>query len=243
MPVDFDLIYNTDLTFIDQCWKLCGDAHCCSFSRYKSRFKLIGTPPVQQLPLLPGEYDWLGKSGRLASFKPHDHRTVVHEFGGRRLRVESMVGRVEGCLCAHGSRTTICRLYPILPRMDEHGQLRGADLEFGSFEVLEALEGLDRACQVDRLPLTQLNHLLALTAAIAADPLALYYVMAYSLTKDHVRQRLPTLAEARPGADYFSVYEMSLIRKQLIDWTALDAALADLAARFERRYGSAFSLS
>ena len=58
-------IYSTDLTFVPNCWKLCGDAHCCSFSRYKAKFRMIAKTPFQELPLLPGEYEFLAAKGWL----------------------------------------------------------------------------------------------------------------------------------------------------------------------------------
>ena len=46
----FEKIYASDLTFQPGCWELCGDAHCCHFSRYKANFSLIEMPRADALP-------------------------------------------------------------------------------------------------------------------------------------------------------------------------------------------------
>lgn len=242
MPVNFERIYSTDLVFQPDCWKLCGDAHCCSFQRYKSRFRLIGNPPGGQLPLLPGEYAWLQSNGLVKEFREHEHRVVIHEFHGRLLRIETMVGKEAFCQCTQGSRTAICRLYPLLPQFDDEGRLTGASLSFGSFELLEELQQLERACKITQVPITELNKFLAIAEEIGRDPVTLFYTRAYALTLEHIRHRLPALHATRQDSDFFATYEMSLIRGKLIDQEALDAELTELAERFERRYGAAFRL-
>src|SRR3954468_4396817 len=72
----FERIYVTDLTFVPDCWKLCGDAHCCSFSRYKAKFRMIARTPFQELPLLPGEYEFHLAKGWLKQFEPFEHRVI-----------------------------------------------------------------------------------------------------------------------------------------------------------------------
>lgn len=242
MTINFERIYATDLVFQPDCWKLCGDAHCCSFQRYKKKFRLIGSPPGGQLPLLPGEYDWLRNQGLLGDFREHEHRVTTHTFGSRRLQIEAMVAKDAYCQCKQATRTTICRLYPLLPLFDEAGRVIGVDPVFGSFEMLEELQQLDRACKITEIPISELNKFLTIAEEIGNDPITLYYARAYAMTMQHVKDRLPELHAARKDSDYFSTYEMSLIRRQLIDQTSLDAELTVLAERFERRYGAAFSL-
>ena len=243
MAVNFERIYTTDLVFQPDCWKLCGDAHCCSFQRYKKKFRLIGSPPGGQLPLLPGEYDWLRTQGFLGDFREHEHRVVTHTFGGRSLQIETMVAKEAHCQCSQATRTTICRLYPLLPIFDEAGRVIGANPVFGSFELLEELQQLERACKVTQIPIGELNKFLVISEEIGRDPVALYYAHAYSLTMQHAKQRLPALHADRKDSDYFSTYEMSMIRSRLIDWVELDTELAALAERFEHRYGATFKLN
>jgi hypothetical protein len=242
MAVNFARIYATDLMFVPGCWKLCGDGHCCSFRRYKVRFKLIGSPPVLQLPILPGEYAWLRESGLLEKVRGHEHRVKTHEFNGRRLHMETMVAKEPTCFCAHETRTTVCRLYPLLPLFDDDGHLTGASSVFGSFELLEQLEGLERACKITHMSLGEADKFAIIAGEIARDPVALYYARAYAMTLDQVRRRLPELHAARGDSSYFATFEMSLIRGRLLDQEVLDRELTAMAERFERRYGSAFSL-
>jgi hypothetical protein len=242
MAVNFERIYSTNLVFQPDCWKLCGDAHCCSFQRYKKNFKLIGSPPGGQLPLLPGEYEWLRQQNLLGEFQEHEHRVTTHQFGKYTLHIEALVAKSAFCPCTQASRTTICRLYPLLPIFDESGRVIAADPVFGSFEVIEELQQLERACKITQMPINEMNKFLAIADEIGRDPVALFYAKAYAMTLNHVKSRLPGLHAARKGENYFSTYEMSLIRSKLIDQVALNGELSALAGRFEERYGSAFSL-
>ena len=58
----FETIYSTDLVYAPDCWKLCGDAHCCNFMRYKSKMSILGKNLFQELPLLPGEFEFLRRA-------------------------------------------------------------------------------------------------------------------------------------------------------------------------------------
>jgi hypothetical protein len=107
----FHQIYSTDLEYVPACWKLCGDAHCCSFARYKAKFKLIARKPFQELPLLPGEYEFLASRGWLKQFGDYDHQVSSYSFGSRSMRIESNVSRRPSCACDHATRPTIYRLY------------------------------------------------------------------------------------------------------------------------------------
>ena len=243
MAINFERIYATDLMFVPDCWKLCGDGHCCSFQRYKVRFKLIGAPPVGHLPLLPGEHTWLRESGLLDKMRGPEHRVETYEFNGRRLQLETLIAKEPMCFCTHETRTTVCRLYPLLPLFDDEGHLTGASATFGSFEVLEELEKLERACKITHMPLGEADKFAIIAGEIARDPVALYYARAYAMTLDHVRQRLPELRAARKDSSYFTTYEMSLVRGKLIDQAFLSRELTAMAERFEQRYGAAFSLA
>lgn len=55
----FEALYRTDLVDQPASWKLCEDAHCCSFGRHKARFRLISKGGGQDLPLFPGEFEFL----------------------------------------------------------------------------------------------------------------------------------------------------------------------------------------
>ncbi len=95
----FDKIYSTDLVYQPDCWQLCGDAHCCNFSRYKAKFKLIAKNHFQELPLLPGEYDYLETRGCLTQFSDFEHKVIEYTLDHRSIQVESIVSRRPNCAC------------------------------------------------------------------------------------------------------------------------------------------------
>ncbi|MEZ5458847.1 MAG: hypothetical protein R3E65_05925 [Steroidobacteraceae bacterium] len=67
-----DELYSSNLLYVPDCWKLCGDAHCCGFSRYKKRFKILTSQPFQSLPMLLGEYDHSCGAAGADQFGEHD---------------------------------------------------------------------------------------------------------------------------------------------------------------------------
>jgi len=237
----FDEIYATDLRYWQDCWKLCGDAHCCSFSRYKARFQLIARTSFQELPLLPGEYEYLASKGWLSQFGDFDHKVFEFPLNPGRMRVESIISRRPHCACDHDTRPTICRLYPLLPVYDIDGALIGTD-SLGVYEDLEALQGLEPACRLTSLPFSELQKFLKIASAIGRSALALFYIMAYRLTKEHVRARLMDAHRRGSGVDIFALFERKLLRGQLIDEDALASELRSLADSFQLRYGERFRL-
>lgn len=236
----FDNMYDTDLVYMKDCWKLCGDAHCCSFSRYKSRFKLIAQEHYQELPLLPDEYDYLKHKGWLGQFGDFDHKTVEYAFNGSTMRVESIVSRKPGCACEHDTRPVICRLYPLFPIFDIHGHILGID-SVGIYEVLEKLDGLQPACALTQLPFGELQKFLSISAEIASNPKHVFYCMAYRITIKHVRTNLMNIVNAR-SKSVFSLFENAFIRKKLIDDTELKQQLSTLVNEFQTRHVMTFTI-
>lgn len=239
--VDFETIYATDLVFVEGCWQLCGDAHCCSFSRHKAKFKFIGKTPGQELPLLPGEYEYMAAKGYLAQFQEQEHRVLRYQFGENRLlRLETIVSRRQGCACDSGTRPTICRLYPVFPKFDVDGRLKGLD-RVGIYDALEELDGLQRICQVETMPLGEVEKLLTITGAIGAEPRAVFYMMAYHLTHSYIRDRLKELG-SDGTTSMFTVFESALLRNQLIEPDVLKGRLNALADQFEAYWPGKFYL-
>lgn len=237
----FERIYSIDLVFENDCWKLCGDAHCCSFSRHKSRFRLLGAggKPAQELPLLPGEFEFLSASGWTGQFQKFDRKTVIYDFGPGHVVFDTVTSARPGCACDHHSRTTVCRLYPLLPVFEVSGRLISTE-PLGMYEELEALDGLEPACQLNGLPFRQLNLYLELVNLIGSEPVFLFHLMAYRLAKRHIAARLGE-ARLQTGASAFSLFERHLLRRQLLDHESLQADLAELWGRFNRQYGSRFT--
>ena len=238
----FTAIYSTDLVFEPDCWKLCGDAHCCSFTRHKAKFRLMARDPAQELPLLPGEWEFLCDNGWDKQFGEHEFRAGVHEVAGRRLRIESVISRRPMCVCDHGTRTTVCRLYPLVPQFEVSGRLAGTE-PLSISEELERLDGLPPACQVNRLEFSQLNLLLHLTKTLASHPVLLFYLMAYRVTKRHAAQSVAAKKAAAPELSAFRLFETAYLRRQLLDQTRLDQELAELLDAFAVFYGSRFEES
>ena len=238
----FERIYATDLVYVSDCWKLCGDAHCCSFARYKSNFKMIARTPFQELPLLPGEYDFLASKGWLEQFGDHDHKVVDFEVGKHTIHAESIVSRRMNCACNHDTRPTICRLYPLLPVFETSGRLISTEV-MGIYEEMEASAKLDPVCQISSLPLAETNKFLAIADAISSTPEHLFYIEAYRMTKRHVADRLAKKYETTEGRSIFTVFETGMLRRNLIDTDQLRAELGKLIVRFEQHYGAAFKLN
>lgn len=239
--IPFDKIYDTDLVFVEGCWKLCGDAHCCSFSRHKAKFKFLYKTPGQELPLLPGEYEFLSQNGYLQQFQDHEHRVINYAFGeGRTLKIETIISRRPGCACDHGTRPTICRLYPSFPIFDVDGRLTGLD-RVGIYDAMENIDGAERICKVDSIPLSEMQKFLTIACSISAEPRALFYMMAYHLTHTYLRDRLVAL-KGDQALSVFSVFENALLRGKLIEADILKARLNDLADRFEARWPGQFHL-
>lgn len=198
---------------------------------------MIARAPFQELPLLPGEYEYLASHDWLDQFGDHDHKVIEFPIDGHVLTIESVVSRKPNCACNHDTRPTICRLYPLLPRFDVVGRLVGAE-PMGIFEEMEQIAGLPPACQVNTLPFAELNKFLGIVEAIGERADLLFYLEAYRRTKRHVSQRLETACAS--GRDVFSVFEAYYIRRKLVDGDMLRAELSQLASKFEDHYGNGF---
>lgn len=242
----FDALYETDLVYRAGCWQLCGDAHCCSFRRHKARFRLMAQDGGQELPLLPGEFEYLAARGWTRQFEPYERLRVVHDFGPARLVADRIVSRRPGCACDHATRTTVCRLYPLLPVLGEDGSLVGTE-PLGLFEELEALDGLEPACRIEALPFDQFDLFLRMARLIGDEPVLAFHLEAYRLAKRHVASRLAdSLRATSPGQpaatrSAFQAFEGAYLRRRLIDRKALDTALAELWRRLRDRHGEAFT--
>lgn len=237
---EFERIYATDLVYIKDCWKLCGNAHCCGFFPYKEKFNLIGQTKFHELPLLPGEYEFLQSKGWWSQFGDADHKVITYPLDHRTLRVETMVSRKPMCACEHETRLTVCRLYPLLPEFDLDGKLIGTRT-FGIFEEFEKIEKLDPACKITSLPFTQMQAFLDLCGYVSKSPLHHFYFSAYALAVDHVRDRIIAQKDLKPdGTSAFTLFEGMLLFKKLVDDDILKPRLIALADMFEERYGPIF---
>lgn len=201
---------------------------------------MIAQTPFQELPLLPGEYEFLSTMNWLEQFGDHDHKVVEFQIDGYTLKVESIVSRKPNCACEHDTRPTICRLYPLLPVFEVDGRLVGTE-SIGIYEEMERIAEMESACKLTSLPFDQANKFLAITSEIARDPKRLFYLEAYRLTKHHVAARLADrYRDGEKQRDIFSLFESAFIRRKLIDTTQLSIELNGLAARYEQYFGERF---
>lgn len=237
----YDKIYETDLVYIRNCWTLCGDAHCCSFSRYKAKFNFIARSHFQELPLLPYEYEYLAHKGWLTQFGDFDHKVIDYPLDNWTMKIESIISRRPNCACNHETRPTVCKLYPLLPVFDLEGRVIGID-SFGVYEELEEMDNLEPACKLTSLPFEELKKFLLVTGEIGRNPTVLFYISAYRIAKQHIRVQLSKARAAKSTKSSFSLFETALIRNQLINHSELKAQFNTLANRFREQYGSQFEL-
>ena len=238
----FETIYALDLVYSPGCWRLCGDAHCCNFTRYKSQMRLLGKSHRQELPLLPGEYEYLQETGGLAGYGQHEHQVVEYPIARGVLKIELMVGHAEGCICHHATRTTVCRLYPLLPVFSPDGQLVGVDTKFGMFEEIEAIAGIEPACKLTYVPFSELDKFLAITSAIGRYPAAMFYLSAYRIAKQHAAAAI-VLNRAAAGVKSpspLALFESLFLLRRLLDPSTLRPQLDSLADRYIERFGPSF---
>jgi hypothetical protein len=242
----FDTIYGIDLVFEPGCWKLCSDAHCCHFSRYKS----AGAPAFHEIPLLPGEWQYLNTTGHIHQYEDSRQLRLEVSLDTGTLTYESL--RIPGrqCPCRHELRPTICRLYPLLPMYSVSAGLIGVDTKMTLFDVIEEVLELPRACRIAAVPLSELQKFMALARALGSEPVLMFHLMAYKRVKDQLRDTLMKMVAAAgrpsgsPGevADRITTLQRDLVVKT-VNWGAVKADLNQLGNDFRQRHGPSFTLS
>jgi hypothetical protein len=239
----FETIYATDLVYAPNCWKLCGDAHCCNFTRYKSQMSILGKNHFQELPLLPGEYEFLSTRGWIGRYADVERRVTEFPLARGTMRLEFLVGRSQSCACDHAARTTTCRLYPLLPVFDLLGRVTGIDAHFGIFEEIESIEQTPRACKIEQIPVPELGKFLAICNAIAQNPTHVFYVMAYQFAKAHAAEQLRLAKKtARADVTALRIFEGLFALQRLLDPARIRARLDELADQFVQQYGERFTV-
>jgi hypothetical protein len=194
----FDAIYATDLVYEQECWKLCGDAHCCHYDRYK-RFGPAAERGLAKIPMLPGEWAYMEERGFLAQYRePRLERTVLEGRSGTTYHFELLVAEANAaCPCTHDQRPTFCRLYPMMPVFEPSGRLKEIDPLFGVFEEMERLMGAPAACQVKVVPEAQRPLLDRICAALGSSPRLVFALSSYRTMKRLFRERMEGVMKAR----------------------------------------------
>jgi hypothetical protein len=244
----YDFIYNTDLVYKPQCWKLC-NAHCCNFSRYKSG----PAKNTQEIPLLPGEWQYMSAKGYLGQYQDPEHVVFRISLNAGVLCYEAIKIPTVGCPCDHRRRPTVCRLYPLAPRYDLDRGFVGVDHTFSLMEIAEDFLGIRRTCQVNEVPFQELDKFIAISKAIETEPVIMFQFMVFDLLKSLLRAGLNNnrnrvldedidLSDQVEICNSFKLIELAFLSGVVIDWGRAKMALENLAARFKRMYGSAFRL-
>lgn len=242
----FDAIYATDLIYAPDCWKLCGDAHCCNFARYKSQMGVTSGHTFQELPLLPGEMEFIRARNFDRDFGEFEHRVIDFPLTRGVMKLEFLVSRGKTCACRHDTRTTVCRLYPLLPVFDDGGKMTGVDTLFGMFEHIERLDVLPRACQITSVPFGETEKLLAICNAIGTNPTQVFYLKAFELAKAHATAKIEAARRSVPPGrqvSSFRIFQGLYALKQLLDPAVMRRELDVLANRFAALHGDRFSIS
>jgi len=236
----FDVVHQTDLTYVEGCWKLCGDAHCCHYDRYRRE----STPQdrgMTRIPMLAGEYRYMEERGLLSQYSSPRLETHALPLRSGLYRFELLTVPASGrCPCDHNRRPTVCRLYPLLPVYAVGRGLVGIDTNFGVFEEVEELAKIERACKVTQAPFTQFDHFLRIATAVADSPDCMFGMMAYSLIKRHFRDRLLGIMRDQ-GLPAYPALGMMMSSGAMYDRDLLIADLDDMAAEFQRVYGPDFA--
>ena len=178
-------------------------------------------------------------------FGEFEHRVIDFELTRGVMKLEFLVSRGKTCACQHATRTTVCRLYPLMPVFTDDCRLTAFDTLFGMFEHIERLDVLPRACQVENIPFGEMNKLLTICIAIAANPTQVFYFMAFELAKAHAAEKI-VLARRRVPAgrqvSSFRIFQGLYALKQLLDADVVRRQLDALADRFAELHGERFSI-
>jgi hypothetical protein len=242
----FDAIYAIDLVFKQGCWALCSDAHCCHFSRYKS----AGDSAFHEIPLLPGEWEYLNRTGHIRQYEDYRQLRLEVPLATGILAYESLRIPATQCPCTHDIRPAICRLYPLLPVYSATAGLIGVDTKVTLFDVIEEILDLPRACRIGEIPLSELQKFMELTRALGSEPVLVFHLMAYKLVKDVLRKCLAQMVAAagRPtGSPAQIAARITALQRDLVvkvvSWGAVKAELNELGNQFRSIHGASFTLS
>lgn len=176
----FEQLYKIELTYVPECWKLCGDGHCCHLTRYRNNPK-----QMQPLPLMPGELQFMQKTGYINQYSNPKVRSQRFEFEFGPLYFDQLEVDLKngGCPCTHDIRPTICRMYPFLPTFDPKAGVTGFDPNFTVYEEAEEHLHAPRVCQVTEIPTDKKPQLDQFLKILTSEPLFMFYLSVYRRIK------------------------------------------------------------
>jgi Fe-S-cluster containining protein len=220
----YDKIYAIDLIYSKDCWKLCGDGHCCHFSRYRGKTDTDGSI-TQTIPLLSGEYAYMQKRGYLGQYNLLEHKTETITIGECSWSMEFLAVRVKaGCPCKHDIRPTACRLYPLWPLFTPEEGLIGIVTKTTPFEVVEELGNLSRACAVQGTTFAEFGKFFEICNAIRGNPRVLFSAMIIQISVKLFEGTLRSTMESKK-MDVFQAISYAAGQGQVIDTDTLSRGL------------------
>lgn len=235
----FDAIFETDLVYKQDCWKLCGDGHCCHFDRYKRNSSEQG---FQTLPLLAGEYEYMQRRGILEKYVEMDLQRTNIDLENGTWHIDMLRVRADSaCPCEHDLRPTVCRIYPLWPIFSVSQGLVGISTTPSQFEVMETLGGLERACKISGTTFVEFEKFLKICAAISANPRVMFSVMIMALCRDLFEETLQaTMTEH--NVNMFQAMAMQIKNDVFVDQSECVRRTTAMIDDFQGVFGDQFSL-
>ncbi|MFK8114803.1 MAG: hypothetical protein AB8B91_21560 [Rubripirellula sp.] len=236
----FDVVFATDLVYQADCWKLCGDGHCCHFSRYK---KNSSEQDYQSLPLLAGEYEYMKRRGYLQQYSEMELQRTSIDVEDGEWNIDMLRVRVDAsCPCDHNLRPTVCRIYPLWPIFSAQQGLVGISTSPSQFEVMEKLGGLESACKVSGTSFAEFQKFLAICTAISANPRVMFSVMMMGLCRDLFEEKLHTTMQTHK-VNMFQAMAMQVKENAFVDEAECSRQTSAMVSEFKTKFGSRFSLT
>jgi hypothetical protein len=175
------------------------------------------------------------------TFGDFEHRVIDYPLNSGKIKADFIVSRNKNCACEHSTRTTVCRLYPLLPIYDIDGKMTGVDRHFGIFEEIEQIDGIERACKITNVPFDEVSKFFDIATEIGKSPKAVFYITAYSMAKAHARQQL-AMGKKTSGMSALALLERAFLSRRLLNQDVLRPQIEALAVKFKQHYGERFVL-
>lgn len=241
--VDWQDAHAGQYIFEDQCWTTCNGGFCCSNNHPDFQFQLIPTHGTTLLYMW-SEYQWLDRTGKVPEKHHHGQppQELSLDFGGPEpLRIVQtpcrLLGQCEGVI----DKPLLCKLYPVLPVLDDEGELE--DVIVGSiFDATFDAMGWSTPCTVFGKRATYLKHWQANRALLDGlrHPYIIFHLQAAALFLRNYTAKLIVHKplKDRTGADFWKNWELQYLSGRLVDGETLRRDIAICYARLAARYGA-----
>jgi len=229
--LDFDEAYKTSWFSVDRCWISCG-SHCCTFRSIVKHFRLFRDPGAV-LPLFPGEFEFLEAKGVLQQGFKETRREVNVPIPGSSgdqagFSFDFVTCRLEGACSFPQWRPLVCRLYPLLPRIDDAGHVLNF-LPIAYQDLFWKDLGVEDPCLV-RLNAKFQEETLRSLECLLSKRMGRFCLGAASIVMEAIYRRVSESAreEIASGPDaFFRRLEAMSLRGQLFDKKRVLQKVAD----------------